>query len=119
MDKITTFLNKYLTWTIYLFLFVALINGCNSCSTNREMEKNKKRIDTLTIEVSGLRKVLDQKVFSKEEMDIRMAIEGYEISKRMLYDQNAVVRTTVRPDDRMNEYDTKIKALREQLSKSQ
>jgi hypothetical protein len=44
-----------------------------------------------------------------------MEIEGYEISKRMLYDQNAIVRTTVRPDDRMNEYDKKIKELQEKI----
>ena len=50
-----------------------------------------------------------------EEVNILLEIKGLETSKRMLYDQNAIVRTTIRPDDRMNEYDQKIKALREKL----
>jgi hypothetical protein len=60
-----------------------------------------------TIEKHGL--------YDKGELDVRMSIEGYEVSKRMLYDQNAIVRTVQRPDDRMNEYDAKIKQLREKL----
>ena len=59
--------------------------------------------------------MLNSHIYTKDELDTRISIEGYEISKRMLYDQNTIVRTTVRPDDRMNEYDGKIKELREKL----
>jgi hypothetical protein len=38
-------------------------------------------------------------------------IEGLKASKRTLYDWNAVVRTAVRPDDRMNEYDAQIEKI--------
>lgn len=41
-------------------------------------------------------------------------IEGLRSSKRTLYDWNAVVRSAVRPDDRMNEYDKEIKVLENQ-----
>ena len=41
-------------------------------------------------------------------------IGGLKTSKRTLYDWNAVIRTTVRPDDRMNEYDQEIKKLEKQ-----
>jgi len=44
-----------------------------------------------------------------------MEIEGYEISKRMLFDNNTVVRTTRRPDDILIEYDNKIKELRKKI----
>jgi len=49
-------------------------------------------------------------------MDTKLEIHGLETSKRMLYDNNVIVRTSVRPDDRMNEYDQQIKALEKKLS---
>jgi uncharacterized protein YdcH (DUF465 family) len=52
-----------------------------------------------------------QQVATKAEIDSAMQIEGLRTSKRMLYDNNAIIRTTVRPDDRMNEYDAEIKKL--------
>ena len=33
----------------------------------------------------------------------------------MLYDNNVIVRTTKRPDDRMNEYDQEIEKLEKEL----
>jgi hypothetical protein len=91
-----------------------MINGCNGCSSQKENVKLRKEVDSLTIAVDALKK----SSYSRNELDIRMQIEGYEVSKRMLYDQNAIVRTTVRPDDRMNAYDTKIKELQEKISSS-
>jgi hypothetical protein len=38
-------------------------------------------------------------------------IEGLKTSKRMLYDNNSIIRTVTRPDDRMNEYDQEIKKI--------
>ena len=38
-------------------------------------------------------------------------IEGLKTSKRTLYDWNAVVRSAIRPDDRMNEYDAEIQKI--------
>lgn len=39
-----------------------------------------------------------------------------ETARRVVYDQNTIVRTTKRPDDVMNEYDAKIKELRKKLN---
>ena len=58
--------------------------------------KLEKRIDTL-----------ENSVATKKDLQI----EGLRSSKRTLYDWNSVVRTTVRPDDRMNQYDQEIKEL--------
>lgn len=104
-------LNKFVVIAIYVLLIVTCINGCNSCSSQKENMKLRKEVDSLSTQV----KDLTNQTYTKKELDTRMEIGGYEISKRMLYDQNAIVRTTVRPDDRMNEYDQKIKELQEKL----
>jgi hypothetical protein len=60
-------------------------------------------------------KVTNQKVDSLSiKMRKEIEIGGLKASKRTLYDWNAVVRTTVRPDDRMNQYDEEIKKLEKQ-----
>ena len=43
-----------------------------------------------------------------KEIEKALKIEGLKISKRTLYDWNAIVRTVTRPDDRMNWYDIEI-----------
>ncbi len=113
MNNIFNALNKWVVVAIYVLLVVTMINGCNGCSSKKETNKLRKEVDSLTVEIQTLK----ESIYTKEQVDIRMSIEGYEISKRMLYDQNAIVRTVMRPDDRMNEYDLKIKELREKLSK--
>jgi hypothetical protein len=73
-----------------------LLNMCTTCSTGKRVMKLEKRIDTL-----------ENSVATKKDLQI----EGLRSSKRTLYDWNSVVRTTVRPDDRMNQYDQEIKEL--------
>ena len=111
MEKLNQILNKYVVYAMYAMLVLAFVGNIRSCNTNKEVSKLRKDVDSLATNVNAL----SNRIYSKEELDTRFSIEGYEISKRMLYDQNAIVRTTVRPDDRMNEYDGKIKELREKL----
>ena len=61
----------------------------------KELDLQSKKIETLA---------------TKQELKI----EGLEISKRILYDNNAIIRTTIRPDDRMNQYDQEIKKIQAQ-----
>lgn len=105
------FLNKFMVYAVWAMLLMTMVNGCNSCSTSKELNKVRKELDTLEANYDNFK----NSIYTKEQMDIKMSIEGYEVSKRMLYDQNAIVRTVARPDDRMNEYDQKIKELREKL----
>lgn len=112
MKTIVEKLNKFVMFAIYLLLVVTMINGCNGCSSQKENVKLRKEVDSLNITVQNLK----DNSYTKKELDIRMEIEGYNISKRMLYDQNAVIRTTRRPDDILIEYDTKIKELRGKLN---
>jgi hypothetical protein len=81
-------------WGIALF-FMA-VSMFQTCGLSRKVDKLNKEI---------------QQVATKAEIDSAMQIEGLRTSKRMLYDNNAIIRTTVRPDDRMNEYDAEIKKL--------
>lgn len=114
MKTILEKLNKFGVIAIYALIIMTAVNGCNSCSAKKENVKLRKEVDSLSVTIQAL----GNKTYDKKELDIRIAIEGYEISKRMLYDQNAIVRTTVRPDDRMNQYDQKIKELQEKLGSS-
>jgi hypothetical protein len=76
--------------------FLLLLNTCTSCSTGKHVIKLEKKIDSLETTIA-----------TKKDLEI----EGLRASKRTLYDWNAVVRTAVRPDDRMNEYDREIQKL--------
>lgn len=106
---------KLLIGAAVTILFLVGFSMCKSCGAEKEQSKNRKALDTLN-------KQINVKFYTKEEIDkkfdnlqIAIQIEGYEISKRMLYDNNAIVRTTMRPDDQMNVYDQKIKDLREKI----
>ena len=114
MKNILESLNKFTMYAVYFLLIVTCINSCNSCSGNKETVKLRKEVDSLSKTID----ILNNSVYKKDELNIRMSIEGYEISKRILFDQNFIVRTASRPDDRMNEYDQKIKDLQEKLLKS-
>lgn len=85
---------------IVLALLVLLF--VQQCSTSRK--------------VSGLEKqtkVMNTRIDSVYTSDLKkmIEIEGLKASKRTLYDWNAVVRTAIRPDDRMNQYDAEIEKI--------
>lgn len=105
------FFNKYVNIAIYVLVVLTMLNGCNTCSGRKDTQRLKKEVDSLSVEIQTLRKT----TYDRKELDTRIAIEGYEISKRMLYDNNTVVRTTQRPDDIIIGYDNKIKELRAKL----
>ncbi len=114
-EKIGVFLSKYLLVPIYVVSLLGLFGYLRSCSTVKENSRLRKEVTGLKVEVDSLTTEMNDNFYSKEELDIRMEIEGLRTSKRTLYDWNAVIRTTVRPDDRMNEYDNQITALQKEL----
>jgi len=115
MNKISELLNKYFIYAIWSFLFISLIVNFRSCGVSSDNRKMKQEIMTVQQEMDCLENRINSNLYSKEELDIRMEILSYEISKRMLYDQNSIVRSVTRPDDRMNFYDLKIQELRKKL----
>lgn len=81
-------------WVIAVFFMV--LSMFQTCSLSRKVADLKKKAKEYP---------------TREEIITQFQIEGLRTSKRMLYDNNAIIRTTVRPDDRMNEYDAEIKKL--------
>lgn len=88
-------------WAVLLFL-VAIV-FLKQCSLNREQNKISKEIKSIKAQMDS--------VATKKDILREIKIEGLKTSKRTLYDWNAVIRTTTRPDDRMNEYDKEIEIL--------
>lgn len=90
---------KEKSWLISLCLLVLMF--MQTCSNSKKYNTLKKSLDAQNAKI--------EKLATKKDLKI----EGLEISKRMLYDNNAIVRTAVRPDDRMNQYDQEIKKIQD------
>jgi len=106
-----TFLENYKVYAIYMILLLALFNGCNSCRTSKKISGLQKEVDTLHVELNTLKTA----IYSKEHLDKRLRILSLENSKNILYSWNAVVRTTARPDDLIQQWDNEIKKLRDEI----
>jgi hypothetical protein len=111
MEKLNIALPKYMIYVIYVIGIFTVLNYFRGCSTSKEDVRMRKAVTELSAEID----TLDANTYSKKELDLKLQIEGIRTSKRTLYDNNAIVRTTVRPDDRMNEYDQKIDKLKKEL----
>lgn len=101
---------RILIIVIGLLGLMTMMNTCNSCSTKRQIMDLKGQVDTVKIKMEKIPTVNYMNDF-KSDVNILFQIEGFRISKRMLYDNNAIIRTTIRPDDRMNGYDMEIQKL--------
>jgi hypothetical protein len=111
MEKIRLFLNK---WGLATLVVICLLTFINTCGTKSQNERNGRRVDALEKVIVSLDSTLSDKV-SNEEIEILLEISALETARRVVYDNNTIVRTTKRPDDVMNEYDAKIKELRKKL----
>ena len=83
----------------FIVLGLLLILFVKQCGINRDIDRINKSIKETNNKMDSLA--------TKKELEI----EGLKISKRVLYDWNSIVRTAVRPDDRMNQYDQEIEKL--------
>lgn len=92
---------------LIIVTIVMLIVMVGNCAQNREITELKNTLQSIK-DSTYTRVEIDNK-FEAQRIDNE--IIGYEISYRMLYDNNAVVRTKERPDDIMNNYVEKIKEL--------
>lgn len=109
MNKQFNFQNTMIL--LVVFILLSLLNTCNSCNTNRIAKQNQTTVHKLDSNYIELK----NNIYSKDEFDLRLEIFGYRVSKRMLYDNNYIVRKLTRPDDQMNEYDILIEALQKEL----
>lgn len=108
MNTITEFLNK---WGIMILLLISLITFINTCGTKSKIERLDKKVQSME------RTIQYNDSINSEINIIQTEISNLESTRNIIYFWNAVVRTAVRPDDLMNEYSIKIKALQEKLNK--
>jgi hypothetical protein len=112
MKKALEFLNKYGNLILILLGFVIFMS---TCGTKGNIERNGRRIDKLEKTVATTDSILSSKI-SSDRMAILLKINALEIAREVVYTNNAIVRTTERPDDVINKYNNQIKELQEKLS---
>lgn len=111
MKKALEFLNKY---GILILIIIGLAVFMNTCGTKGVISKNGKRLDKIEKSIFVTDSILSLKI-SSEKMDILLKINALEIAREVVYTNNAIVRTSERPDDVINKYNTQIKELQEKI----
>jgi hypothetical protein len=115
MKKILEFIGKY---GMLILIFMAMLIFMNTCGTKGNIERNGRRIDKVEKSLNTTDSILSLKI-SSDRMDILLKINALEIAREVVYTNNAIVRTTERPDDVINKYNTQIKELQEKLKNVQ
>ena len=107
MRKLLVWLREY---GIILLVFFLMINAMQNCSQSRIIDRNTKLVNANVLKIDSINKALaiGKYAVPKDEMVLLLEIQRLQTAKLVLYDWNTVVRTVVRPDDRMNEYDIQI-----------
>jgi hypothetical protein len=102
---------------ILLLVFILMINAVQNCSQSTKLDKNAKEIKANAMRIDSINYLLSAGVYllPKDELTLMLEIQRLQTAKLVLYDWNTVVRTTVRPDDRMNEYDVEIAKVTKEL----
>ncbi len=111
MKKILEFTNKF---GMLILIVLGLSIFTTTCGTKGSIEKTNRRIDKIEKQLSVGDSILSLKI-SSEKMDILLKIYAIEIAREVVYTNNAIVRTSERPDDVINKYNNEIKALQEKL----
>lgn len=104
MEKINKILGKY---GIIMLLVFSIMTFFNTCGTKSSIKQTNKRIDA----------VIERDSLNMEILSVEREISILETSREIVYTNNAIVRTTARPDDVMNEYSKKINELQKKLDK--
>jgi DNA replication protein DnaD len=104
MEKINKILGKY---GIIMLLVFSVLTFFNTCGTKSSIKQTNKRIDSL----------VQRDSLNMEILSIEREISILKTSREIVYTNNAIVRTSVRPDDAMNDYSKKIDELQKKLDK--
>lgn len=111
MKKLLDFLNKY---GILILILLGIVIVFNTCGSKGTVVTQSRRIDKVEKALKSLDSTLATKI-SSEKMNILLQINAMEIAREVVYTNNAIVRTTIRPDDAINNYNNQIKELQEKL----
>jgi DNA replication protein DnaD len=104
MEQINKFVTKY---GMIILIIISLLNFFNSCGTKSSIKQTNKRIDN----------VVKRDSINMEIQSIETEISTLKTAREVVYTNNAIVRTSVRPDDVMNQYSIKIDELQKKLDK--
>lgn len=88
-------------WGILIITLLNVMIFFSTCGTKSKIEKVEKRLNTVIYNDS----------IQNEINAVDREILLNETSREVVYNWNAIVRTTERPDDVMNKYNLKIKEL--------
>jgi hypothetical protein len=102
------FVKKHITKIILGILCVFNLSLCSN------LNHTQKNVSKQTAEIKSLQNKIDT---LNHNFQVRLAIENYRSTMNTVYDNNAIVRTVKRPDDRMKHYSNKIDSLRGKLWK--
>ena len=102
------FINK---WGLVIITFLCVMIFFSTCGTKSKIDKLEKKVTTLENTISFNDSI------NKEMSNIDREILMYETSREVVYNWNAIVRTSERPDDVMNKYNSKISELQKQKEK--
>ena len=94
-------------WGILIITLFNVMIFFSTCGTKSRIEKVEKKFNT----------VLYNDSIQSEINAIDREILLNETSREVVYNWNAIVRTTERPDDVMNNYNSKIKELEKEKEK--
>lgn len=108
MNAITGFLNK---WGLTILVVLAILTMFNTCGVKSKVERLDKNVQKMEMTNNYNDSI------NREIQAIEREISNLEIAREVVYTNNAIVRTTERPDDVMNNYNKKIKDLTEKLNK--
>ena len=113
LETIKQFIDKNYHILIMIFALFVLYNTFNTDDElNDKLDKIIKQQELL---ISKSNKTDSLILKLEKDLFIKYEIEALKTSKHVLYDWNAVVRTSIRPDDKMIEYDNEIKLLENKL----
>lgn len=98
-------------------LFFSMMSGCMSCRTytlnNNASTTQKKVNDSLVSVINNM----NQNMYNKKQIGLLFERNMYQISKEVVYTNNAIVRTATRPDDVIKSYDDNINKIDQELKK--
>jgi hypothetical protein len=86
-----------------------------TCSVNSKAKKVKKNQDAILTKLNSIDSTLkatNTKVVDRPTLEALLTIQGLEVSKNVVYDNNTIVRSKTRPDDVMAKYQKEIDKLR-------
>lgn len=105
MGEMKKFIQDNFTIIVLIVMLLVFVRGCSERRDSRDL---KQTVVELEGKVDSLM-LMGNKI---DDLHTTIQIENLKTAKRILYDWNSVVRTVIRPDDRMNEYDREIEELR-------